>query len=122
MNSKLNIKAWEIRRKASNELNCPIMVVSWKECLRLAKDELAKEDKIQDIKETKAFFNRLTVLALILFVLCSFGLFPEFYNHLGRDKEIIGFLWMISTPLTLLIFGIIDTQRKIFNTDHVDFY
>ena len=31
MNSKLNKKAWEIRRKASKELSCPIMAVSMPE-------------------------------------------------------------------------------------------
>jgi len=127
MNSKLNKKAWEIRRKASKELSCPIMAVSWKECLRLAKDELLKEDEIQDIKKTKAFFNRLKFLALILFGICAFGLFHELHNELHNNVNLISF-WAISALLSFLLFGVIETfgkikmENKIFHASHVDFY
>jgi len=37
--SKINKKAWNIRRNAAKRLNCKIMEVSWGECLRMAKED-----------------------------------------------------------------------------------
>ena len=39
MQSRINKKAWNIRRNAAQRLNCKIMEVSWKECLRMAKED-----------------------------------------------------------------------------------
>lgn len=38
MLSQLNKKAWAIRKRAAKRLNCKVMQVSWKECLRMAKE------------------------------------------------------------------------------------
>ncbi len=37
MLSKLNKKAWNIRRNSAKRFGCPVMEISWKECLRMAK-------------------------------------------------------------------------------------
>ena len=39
MQSRINKKAWNIRRNAAQRFNCKIMEVSWKECLRMAKED-----------------------------------------------------------------------------------
>lgn len=35
---EINSKAWTIRKHAAKRFNCKIMEVSWKECLRMAKE------------------------------------------------------------------------------------
>lgn len=36
--SEINSKAWRIRRNAAKRFNCKVMEISWKECLRMAKE------------------------------------------------------------------------------------
>lgn len=42
MTSKLNKKAWKIRKNAAKKLNCKVMEISWKACLEIAAKPLVK--------------------------------------------------------------------------------
>ncbi len=60
MQSKLNRKAWNIRRNAAKRFNCPVMDISWKECYKLAKQSvIAYLDKICKAFTASPDFNDL---------------------------------------------------------------
>lgn len=37
INSALNKMAWAVRRESAQKFNCPVMQITWKHCLQLAK-------------------------------------------------------------------------------------
>lgn len=36
---ELNKKAWQIRRESAQKWDCPVMEISWKHCLQIAREE-----------------------------------------------------------------------------------
>ena len=54
--SAINKKAWEIRKKAAQKWSCPVMEIIWKECIRMAIEEL-KQDEKMSFNQWYQFYN-----------------------------------------------------------------
>lgn len=51
--SELIKKAWKIRREAARKYNCAVSVISWKECLVMAKETVKESLKAKIIENFK---------------------------------------------------------------------
>jgi hypothetical protein len=102
--SKLNKKAWKIRREAALDLHCNVLEVSWKECLELAKHQIKSienHNKVAEKQATLSFSIALCIVLISLFA-CYLGI-DQYHNKDISIKLLCGSFMGVAVLMPLSI-------------------